>query len=108
MDRPHVPRGALLASNLPQLQNLIKRDAPAYREELLQQWNHYESIRKIFQINPDEQAQHFRQLVSFIAQVLVRDTLNLSRMQPLFLILGRTMLPQGNGGFSIPNIDTLA
>ncbi|KAF8516656.1 protein required for actin cytoskeleton organization and cell cycle progression [Gautieria morchelliformis] len=69
MDRQHVPRGALLASNLPQLQNLIKRDAPAYREEFLQQWNHYESIRKIFQINPDEQAQNFRQLVSFISQV---------------------------------------
>ena len=69
MDRQHIPRGALLTSNLPQLQNLIKRNAPAYREEFLQQWNHYESIRKIFQINPDEQAQHFRQLISFISQV---------------------------------------
>ncbi|KAI0646751.1 SDA1-domain-containing protein [Trametes meyenii] len=62
-------RGVLLTSNLPQLQNLIKRDAPAYKEEFLQQWNHYSSIRQIFQINPDENAQHFRELVSFIAQV---------------------------------------
>ncbi|GJJ07757.1 hypothetical protein Clacol_001962 [Clathrus columnatus] len=69
MERNHVPRGALLTSNLPQLQNLIKRDPAAYKEEFLQQWNHYESIRKIFQINPDEQAQQFRQLISFIAQV---------------------------------------
>lgn len=69
MERQHVPRGALLTSNLPQLQNLVKRDPAAYKEEFLQQWNHYESIRKIFQINPDEQAQHFRQLISFIAQV---------------------------------------
>ena len=62
-------RGVLLTSNLPQLQNLIKRDPAAYKEEFLQQWNHYNSIRQIFQINPDEQAQHFRELVSFIAQV---------------------------------------
>jgi len=68
MVHQHVPRGALLTSNLPQLQNLIKRDPPAYREEFLQQWNHYESISKIFQINPDEQAQHFRQLITFISQ----------------------------------------
>ncbi|KAI1790715.1 SDA1-domain-containing protein [Ganoderma leucocontextum] len=62
-------RGVLLTSNLPQLQNLIKRDPPAYKEEFLQQWNHYNSIRQIFQINPDENTQHFRELVSFIAQV---------------------------------------
>jgi len=62
-------RGVLLTSNLPQLQNLIKRDPAAYKEEFLQQWNHYDSIRRIFQINPDEQAQHFRELVSFISQV---------------------------------------
>ncbi|KAH9484190.1 Protein sda1 [Psilocybe cubensis] len=62
-------RGILLTSNLPQLQNLIKRDPVAYKEEFLQQWNHYNSIRQIFRINPDEQAQHYRELVSFIAQV---------------------------------------
>lgn len=62
-------RGILLTANLPQLQNLIKRDPTAYKEEFLQQWNHYNSIRQIFQINPDEQAQHFRELVAFISQV---------------------------------------
>lgn len=62
-------RGILLTANLPQLQNLIKRDPAAYKEEFLQQWNHYNSIRQIFQINPDEQAHHFRELVSFISQV---------------------------------------
>lgn len=62
-------RGILLTSNLPQLQNLIKRDPIAYKEEFLQQWNHYNSIRQIFKINPDEQAQHYKELVSFISQV---------------------------------------
>ncbi|KAI0058950.1 protein required for actin cytoskeleton organization and cell cycle progression [Artomyces pyxidatus] len=64
-----MPRGVLRTANLPQLQNLIKRDAAAYKEEFLQQWNHYNSIRQIFQINPDEQAAHFRELVTFISQV---------------------------------------
>ncbi|RDB21213.1 Protein sda1 [Hypsizygus marmoreus] len=62
-------RGLLLTSNLPQLQNLIKRDPTAYKEEFLQQWNHYNSIRQIFKIHPEEQAQHFRELVAFISQV---------------------------------------
>ncbi|KAF7322718.1 Protein SDA1 [Mycena chlorophos] len=62
-------RGILLTANLPQLQNLIKRDPQGYKEEFLQQWNHYNSIRRIFATNPDEQAAHFRELVNFISQV---------------------------------------
>jgi len=62
-------RAVLLTSNLPQLQNLIKRDPVSYKDEFLQQWNHYNSIRLIFHLNPDEHAQHFRELVTFIAQV---------------------------------------
>ncbi|KAF7304623.1 Protein SDA1 [Mycena kentingensis (nom. inval.)] len=64
-----MPRGILLTANLPQLQNLIKRDPLSYKEEFLQQWNHYNSIRRIFATNPDEQAAHFRELVTFISQV---------------------------------------
>ena len=71
LSKVDMGRGVLLTSNLPQLQNLIKRDPIAYKEEFLQQWNHYNSIRQIFMINPDEQAQHFRELVSFISQVIV-------------------------------------
>ncbi|KAJ7074422.1 SDA1-domain-containing protein [Mycena amicta] len=62
-------RGMLLTANLPQLQNLIKRDPEGYKEEFLQQWNHFNSIRRIFATNPDEQATHFRELVNFISQV---------------------------------------
>lgn len=41
-------RGLLNASNLPALQNLIKRDPPSYTEEFRSQWNHYESLRRIY------------------------------------------------------------
>ena len=69
MVRSHAGRGALLSSNLPQLQNLIKRDPAAYKEEFLQQWNHYKSILGIFQTNPAEQSEEFREMVTFISQV---------------------------------------
>lgn len=62
-------RGLLLTSNLPALQNLIKRDSAAYKDEFTQQWQHYQSIRQIFLANPDEHAPQFREIVTFIAQV---------------------------------------
>ncbi|KAH8116301.1 SDA1-domain-containing protein [Phellopilus nigrolimitatus] len=69
MVRSHAGRGVLLSSNLPQLQNLIKRDPAAYKEEFLQQWNHYRSILNIFQANPVEQSEQFRDMITFISQV---------------------------------------
>ena len=68
LNQAAMVRGLLRTSNLPQLQNLIKRDPVSYKEEFLQQWNHYNSTRQIFQVNPDEQASHFRELVAFISQ----------------------------------------
>ncbi|PKI84011.1 Severe Depolymerization of Actin [Malassezia vespertilionis] len=41
-------RGLLDTSNLPALQNLLKRDPAAYEEEFLAQWNQYESLRRIY------------------------------------------------------------
>lgn len=82
MGRQHTNRGALLTSNLPQLQNLIKRDPISYRDEFLQQWAHFQSIQRIWKLQPasnttssgstadrNGEGQHFRELVSFIAQV---------------------------------------
>lgn len=60
---------ALLTSNLPQLQNLIKRDPAGYRDEFMQQWNHYESMRRLFELNPDEEGARFREVITFISQV---------------------------------------
>lgn len=71
MDRNKPSRGALLVNNLPQLQNLIKRDPVGYREEFLQQWNHYDSVRRLFEAKPNdsETADRFKDLVTFICQV---------------------------------------
>ena len=57
----------LRTANLPQLQNLIKRDPAAYREEFLQQWVHYNSALRLFKLNPDDQVSHFRELIGFIS-----------------------------------------
>lgn len=41
-------RGLQDTSNLPALQNLLKRQPAAYTDEFLAQWNHYESLRRLY------------------------------------------------------------
>ncbi|KAF9366301.1 Protein SDA1 [Mortierella sp. NVP85] len=62
-------RAALLPTNLPQLQNLIKRDPTSYKEEFLQQLRHFESSRAIFELKPEELSTDFQDLINFLAQV---------------------------------------
>lgn len=58
-----------LPDNLPQLQNLIKRDPASYKEEFMQQYNHYLSLLEVFRLNPGQENKSLDDLVMFIAQV---------------------------------------
>uniref|UniRef100_A0AAX7SR61 Protein SDA1 n=1 Tax=Astatotilapia calliptera TaxID=8154 RepID=A0AAX7SR61_ASTCA len=58
-----------LPNNLPQLQNLIKRDPQSYVEEFLQQYRHYQSNVQIFKLQPDKPSKELADLVMFLAQV---------------------------------------
>ncbi|XKL67457.1 hypothetical protein PGB90_002948 [Kerria lacca] len=58
-----------LPDNLPQLQNLIKRDPASYRDEFLQQQRHYQSILEIFALQPSDYNKSLNELVMFMAQV---------------------------------------
>ncbi|KAM9794875.1 protein SDA1 homolog [Syngnathus typhle] len=58
-----------LPNNLPQLQNLIKRDPPSYVAEFLQQYRHYQSNVQIFKLQPDKSNKELAELVMFLAQV---------------------------------------
>uniref|UniRef100_T1D8U0 Protein SDA1 n=1 Tax=Crotalus horridus TaxID=35024 RepID=T1D8U0_CROHD len=58
-----------LPFNLPQLQNLIKRDPPTYTEEFLQQYRHYKSNVEIFKLQPAKPSKELGELVMFLAQV---------------------------------------
>ncbi|XP_069482396.1 protein SDA1 homolog [Ambystoma mexicanum] len=58
-----------LPTNLPQLQNLIKRDPPSYTEEFLQQYHHFQSHIEIFKLQPDKSSKDLAELVMFMAQV---------------------------------------
>ena len=58
-----------LPNNIPQLQNLIKRDPPLYKEEFLQQWRHYQSNLEIFKLNPKQSSSTLETLTMFIAHV---------------------------------------
>lgn len=58
-----------LPNNLPQLQNLIKRDPQSYLDEFLQQYRHYQSNVQIFKLQPDKPNKELAELVMFLAQV---------------------------------------
>ncbi|XP_072228065.1 protein SDA1 homolog [Leuresthes tenuis] len=58
-----------LPNNLPQLQNLIKRDPQSYVEEFLQQYRHYQSNVQIFKLQPDKPNKELADLVMFLAQI---------------------------------------
>ncbi|XP_055541630.1 protein SDA1 homolog [Wyeomyia smithii] len=58
-----------LPDNLPQLQNLIKRDPESYREEFLQQYQHFLSVLEIFRLEPDKESKDLCESIMFLAQV---------------------------------------
>ncbi|XP_053987037.1 protein SDA1 homolog [Hylaeus volcanicus] len=58
-----------LPENLPQLQNLIKRDPESYKEEFLQQQHHYKSTLEVFCLSPNKFNKSLDEIVTFLAQV---------------------------------------
>ncbi|XP_072040990.1 protein SDA1 homolog [Amphiura filiformis] len=58
-----------LPNNLPQLQNLIKRDPESYHEEFQQQYRHYQSNLQIFQLKPTQYSESLDELVMFLCQI---------------------------------------
>ncbi|BES93497.1 NUC130/3NT domain [Nesidiocoris tenuis] len=58
-----------LPSNLPQLQNLIKRDPASYKDEFLQQQKHYKSLLSLFELHPNDRNKNLEVLVMFMSQV---------------------------------------
>lgn len=58
-----------LPNNLPQLQNLIKRDPASYKAELDLQYLHFKNTVELFQLSPEQPSKHLDELVMFIAQV---------------------------------------
>lgn len=58
-----------LPNNLPQLQNLIKRDPQSYHEEFLQQYQHLQGIVEVFNLSPERPNKTLDDLVIFMAQI---------------------------------------
>ncbi|XP_015187551.1 PREDICTED: protein SDA1 homolog [Polistes dominula] len=58
-----------LPNNIPQLQNLIKRDPESYKEEFLQQYLHYKTTLDIFSLSPNEFNKRLDELIIFMTQV---------------------------------------
>ena len=66
---PRNGRAMLLDLNLPQLQNLIKRDPPSYREEFLRQLRHFENSLEILKLKPSDENKEFGDICMFLAHV---------------------------------------
>ncbi|KTW28977.1 hypothetical protein T552_01608 [Pneumocystis carinii B80] len=62
-------RALLLPTNIPKLQNLIKKDPKSYKEDFFIQWRHYEAMRDIFIENTNEKSEDFLNLIIFISQM---------------------------------------
>jgi protein SDA1 len=64
-------RAALLPTNIALLQNLIRRDPSSYKEEFLLQLRHYQSLRDIFEQNPEgtDNDEEFGDLIGFLSQM---------------------------------------
>ncbi|XP_057656500.1 protein SDA1 homolog [Diorhabda carinulata] len=58
-----------LLNNLPQLQNLIKRDPPSYHEEFIYQLRHFNNILEVFKLCPEKHNKTLDELIMFLAQV---------------------------------------
>jgi protein SDA1 len=69
MERSRAGRTALLDLNLPQLQNLIRRDPPSYRDDFIRQWRHFASCMDLVKMDPSTPVKQFDELVSFLAHV---------------------------------------
>lgn len=61
--------GSKLIDNLPQLQNLVKRDPESYRDEFESQFVYYVDAKEIFKLSPATKDTKFYELVMFLAQV---------------------------------------
>ncbi|KAH9513945.1 Protein SDA1 [Bulinus truncatus] len=57
------------AGDLPQLQNLIKRDPISYKDEFLKQWQYYHNLMQTFQLQPSKYNERLDEMISFLAQV---------------------------------------
>lgn len=58
-----------LPDNLPQLQNLIKRDPDSYYEEFMQQYQYFQNTVEVFQFSPEQPNKTLDELIMFLAQV---------------------------------------
>lgn len=59
-----------MTADLPLLQNRVKRDPDAYKQEFQMQFSHFQSELEIFQLQANQKAPHFASLVQFLSQVM--------------------------------------
>lgn len=81
-----------LPDNLPQLQNLVKRDPESYKDDFLQQYKFFMSTVEIFKLSPDKESKSLDELVMFLAQVNLLSLFRCLKLIFYIIFAGCTML----------------
>ncbi|RCK62591.1 Protein SDA1 [Candida viswanathii] len=95
-------RAAILPTNIILLQNVVRRDPESYREEFIQQYSHYESLRDLYLINPTgvdaNSTTEFIDLIGFMSAVCTcypKETANFpSELKEILLSNHRDLTPE--------------
>ncbi|RCK58948.1 Protein SDA1 [Candida viswanathii] len=95
-------RAAILPTNIILLQNVVRRDPESYREEFIQQYSHYESLRDLYLINPTgvdaNSTTEFIDLIGFMSAVCTcypKETANFpSELKEILLNNHRDLTPE--------------
>ncbi|GFO15983.1 protein sda1 homolog [Plakobranchus ocellatus] len=69
MSGKSAAKAAQFASNLPHLQNLMKRDPISYKDEFWKQWQYFHSLMQTFQLQPSKYNEKLDEMITFLAQV---------------------------------------
>ncbi|BFZ24384.1 hypothetical protein BsWGS_27422 [Bradybaena similaris] len=69
MSGKSAAKAAHFASNLAQLQNLMKRDPQSYKDEFDKQWQYYHNLMQTFQLQPSKYDEKLDEMITFLSQV---------------------------------------
>ncbi|CAG5124076.1 unnamed protein product [Candidula unifasciata] len=69
MSGKSAAKAVQFASNLAQLQNLMKRDPQSYKEEFVKQWQYYHNLMQTFQLQPSKYDEKLDEMITFLSQV---------------------------------------
>lgn len=73
-DIQSVESHSSFSNNIPQLQNLIRRDPSSYKEEFLTSLNHFDGLFRLVALTPADPSTEFTELITFLCHVREKES----------------------------------